>query len=52
MALPPCQLLFQVYVQDGELSCQLYQRGADLISWRALQHRVVLAAYDDGRAGL
>src|SRR6266498_5253663 len=25
MALPPCHLLFQFYVQDGELSCQLYQ---------------------------
>jgi len=30
MALPPCHLLFQFYVQDGELSCQLYQRSADL----------------------
>jgi thymidylate synthase len=30
MALPSCHVLFQFYVQDGELSCQLYQRSADL----------------------
>jgi thymidylate synthase len=30
MALPPCHVLFQFYVQNGELSCQLYQRSADL----------------------
>ena len=30
MALPPCHALFQFYVNDGELSCQLYQRSADL----------------------
>src|SRR6059036_3751404 len=30
MALPPCHVLFQFYVQGGELSCQLYQRSADL----------------------
>jgi thymidylate synthase len=30
MALPPCHVMFQFYVQDGELSCQLYQRSADL----------------------
>jgi thymidylate synthase len=30
MALPPCHVLFQFYVQDGGLSCQLYQRSADL----------------------
>ena len=28
--LPPCHVLFQFYVNDGELSCQLYQRSADL----------------------
>lgn len=30
MALPPCHILFQFYVADGRLSCQLYQRSADL----------------------
>ena len=30
MALPPCHCLFQFYVSDGELSCQLYQRSADI----------------------
>jgi thymidylate synthase len=30
MALAPCHCLFQFYVSDGELSCQLYQRSADL----------------------
>jgi thymidylate synthase len=30
VALPPCHVLFQFYIQDGELSCQLYQRSADL----------------------
>jgi len=30
MALPPCHAMFQFFVQDGELSCQLYQRSADL----------------------
>lgn len=29
MALPPCHLLFQFYVTDGKLSCQLYQRSGD-----------------------
>ena len=30
MALPPCHAMFQLYVQEGRLSCQLYQRSADL----------------------
>jgi thymidylate synthase len=30
MALPPCHTLFQFFVQNGELSCQLYQRSADV----------------------
>ncbi len=30
MALPPCHSLFQFYVADGKLSCQLYQRSADM----------------------
>ena len=30
MALPPCHIIFQFYVADGRLSCQLYQRSADI----------------------
>jgi thymidylate synthase len=30
MTLPPCHVLFQFYVQDGELSCKMYQRSADV----------------------
>lgn len=30
MALPPCHVLFQFYVSDGKLSCQLYQRSCDI----------------------
>jgi thymidylate synthase len=30
MALPPCHLMFQLYVADGRLSCQMYQRSADV----------------------
>jgi thymidylate synthase len=30
MALPPCHLLFQFYIADGRLSCQMYQRSADV----------------------
>lgn len=30
MALPPCHMLFQLYVADGKLSCQLYQRSCDI----------------------
>ncbi len=30
MALPPCHTMFQLYVADGKLSCQLYQRSADV----------------------
>ena len=30
MALPPCHTMFQFYVAEGRLSCQLYQRSADL----------------------
>jgi len=31
MALPPCHVLFQFYVNNGALSCQLYQRSADIV---------------------
>lgn len=48
MALPPCHTMFQFYVRDGKLSCQLYQRSADLFlgvpfniaSYAALTHLV------------
>ena len=30
MALPPCHMMFQVYVANGKLSCQLYQRSCDI----------------------
>ncbi|HIG79322.1 MAG TPA: thymidylate synthase [Cycloclasticus sp.] len=52
MALPPCHLLFQFYVADGRLSCQLYQRSADfflgvpfnIASYALLTHMVAQQA--------
>ena len=36
MALPPCHMMFQFYVANGKLSCQLYQRSADIFLRRAV----------------
>ena len=39
MALPPCHAFVQFYVANGELSCQLYQRSADMVSFpRGILH--------------
>ena len=41
MALPPCHLLFQLYVADGTLSCQLYQRSADMFLGVPFNYRLL-----------
>ena len=43
MRLPPCHVLFQFYVADDRLSCQLYQRSADLFLGSSVQHRQLRA---------
>ena len=43
MALPPCHSLFQFYVSDGKLSCQLYQRSADLFLVEIVKLSITLA---------
>ncbi|MFT5296865.1 MAG: thymidylate synthase, partial [Colwellia sp.] len=42
-ALPPCHTLFQFYVLNGKLSCQLYQRSADIF---LLYPLVIFARYE------
>ena len=44
MALPPCHCLFQFFVADGKLSCQLYQRIGGRLPRRAVQHRLLRPA--------
>ena len=51
MRLPPCHALFQFYVVNGRLSCQLYQRSADIFPRGAFQHRQLRSTNAPGGAG-
>jgi len=44
MALPPCHCLFQFWVAEGKLSCQLYQRSCDIASYALLTHMLAQQA--------
>ncbi len=52
MKLPPCHAFFQFYVADGKLSCQLYQRSADIFLGCAVQYCFLRTFNDDGGAGM
>lgn len=50
MALPPCHCLFQFYVADGKLSCQLLPAQRGRVPWSAVQHRQLCLADKHDRA--